>query len=369
MDILKRAALFLLLCLALLPAPALADMPSEEQLQPLEELVSESGARIDLPQMIRVLMSGEALDPSELLQSAKDALQSALNSALALLGRLMVPVLLMAILGELIPEGDKKTAAAGIVCYLAAALMLMQAFSEHARTALTLIQRMGRLIEALFPILSALMVACGWVTSAAAFAPLLSLGAGLLSGAVGNVSLALCRAAAVVAAFGSLSERFSLGKLLSLMKSALNWIIGLALTGFLGFTSLQNLLSAGQDSANMRAAKYAVGNLIPGVGGEVADTMNAALSSAILVKNATGATGLVLMLALSVEPLIRLLLITLILRLGEALSEPLNGGQLGKLISRFTDVFQMLLMAAAAAVVIGVILVGATLSVGGAALP
>ena len=51
------------------------------------------------------------------------------------------------------------------------------------------------------------------------------------------------------------------------------------------------LLSTGYDSAAVRTARYAVDNLLPVVGGEVANTMDALVSSVLLVKNAAGAVG------------------------------------------------------------------------------
>ena len=75
------------------------------------------------------------------------------------------------------------------------------------------------------------------------------------------------------------------------MRSVVNWGAGVLMTGFLGLSAVRALLSAGYDSAAVRAARYAVDNLCP-VGGEVANTMDALVSSVLLVKNAAGATGL-----------------------------------------------------------------------------
>lgn len=363
-----KRILLLILLLLLLPAAARAELPAPEQLAPLDQLATESGFSLDAWSMAQGLLSGDPLEWSDLLDLAKEYLFGALRHGSVLLASLLMPLVLLSVVRQLLADGDKKAVAAGFVCHLAAALALMQAFHDSAIQATWLIRSVGRWIDALFPVLTALLVACSAPVSAAAYAPLITLGAGALTSVINQVAMGLCSAAAVIAICGSLSERFSLGKLLDLMRDALNWIIGLTLTGFLGLVTLQNLLSSGQDSATMRAAKYAVGNLIPGVGGEVADTMNAVSGSAILIKNATGVTGLVALVALCLRPLISLLAALLILKLAGALAEPMGIGPMQKLIDRFADVFSMLLVAASSAAVIGVILVGVVLATGNAAI-
>ncbi len=363
-------ALLILMVLACPPASSesLAQLPTDDQLAELTDVMKDASAPLDLGSMIRTLAGGGAVGYQDVLDSAKAALRSEMARSLLLLFELLIPALLVAVLGELMGGSDKKALAAGFICYLVAALALMAAFREAAAAAMTLARDVGRFIEAMFPILTALLAACGATITAAAYAPLLSLGAGILSASLTSAAMGLCSFASVVAVFGSLSERFSLGKLLDLSKQLLNWLTGLTLTAFLGLVAAQNLLSGAQDSAALRASKYAAKNLIPGVGGEVADTLATVGASAAAVKNAVGVTGLVALALLCLAPLVRLFAAMLTAKVAAALFEPLGGGPLGKLIERFETVFGMLLVAGCASVVVGVILIGAALSAGGAAV-
>ncbi|MDL2206585.1 stage III sporulation protein AE [Eubacteriales bacterium OttesenSCG-928-N13] len=350
------------------PAAMVSGAPSAEQLAPITDLAQQDGAGFEAWAMLDRLMHGQALSFDEIKDAVIEYLAGALTGGGALLAMLLVPVILLSIVRQMIGEDQKKSAAAGYVCYLTTALALMQAFHQSAGSAMQLIERVGRWITELFPILSALMIACGAPATAAAYSPLMGLGAGLISGLISNLALAMCSIAAAVAISGSLTDRFSLSKLLGLLKFALYWMVGLGLTGFLGLVSFQNLLSQSQDSATMKAAKYAVGGLIPGVGGEIADTMNAVSGSAMLIKNATGITGLVALVMACLRPLLQLVVALLALKLCGALTEPLGSTPLQKLIERFSDVFSMLLVAAVAAVAVGITLVGAVLASGNAAI-
>lgn len=347
------------------PAVAAENLPTAEQLAPVNAL---AGQGFDALSLIQRLARGEALDYRNVLASLQAALLGSMQSGLRLLSMLMAPIVLMAVLRQLLGEDEKKVIAAGYVCYLGAALVLMQQFQDSAGDALLLAAQVGQWIEAVFPVLTALMTACGATLTAAAYAPLLTLAGGMLAGMIRTLALTMCSAACVIAIAGNLSERFRLSKLLDMLKGALVWIMGTALTGFLGLVAMSNLLGSGQDSAAMRAAKYAASSLIPGVGGEIADTMGAVSSSAILVKNATGITGLIALVTLCALPLMRLLASILAVRLCVALAEPLGGSTLLNLIERFGDVLSMLMVASISAVVIGVVLAGAVLTVGNAAI-
>src|SRR5699024_5668079 len=157
-----------------------------------------------------------------------------------------------------------------------------------------------------------------------------------------------------------------LTKLFKLLRTLCNWLMGAWLTAFLAVVSVQGLLGAGYDSAAVRTAQYAVDNLMPVVGGDVADTMDALIGSAQLVKNAAGVTGLCLLLLVCVRPLLAILAPLLASRLAAAMIEPVEDGPVARLIDRFGDVLSMLLVVVVASCVMAMVLIGATLASGGA---
>ena len=331
---------------------------------PVRGVLREAGSDFDPSNMIVRLMSDGTIGYEDLIAGAKEALMGSLTQSVALVARLLSPAMLLAVLSELMGEGSRKALAAGFLCYLSVALTLMDSFRSATGEVLFLSKHVGQFIGALFPLLSTLLVACGAHFGAAAYSPLSVLGAGILSGVVGKVSLGLCSLASVAVVFGSLSERFSLGKLTSLCKSLLTWVLGLALTGFLGLIAAQNLLSGAQDSAALRASKYAAKNLIPGVGNEVADALFAISGSAIAVKNAAGIAGIAALIVFCMAPVVRIFCAMLAARVAAALLEPLGSSMLTKLIDRFAELFSMLLVAGCASVVVGIILIGAVLGAG-----
>ncbi len=362
----------LALAWALYPACALAadmgadierSMPSDAQLAGFQSYADDNAPQIRVRELIGELASGGTVSLDEIVDAALKAAREAFYRVGGQIAALVVPAVLLSAL-KLLESGDEsRRRVCAFVMYVTAAGAMLGLFSGSVSVALNITERAGGYIETLFPVLTALLAACGATATAAASAPVGTLAAAVLSGTVTEAMMWLCAGAAALAVAGTLSEHFSLARLLDLFKSALHWISALTLTAFAGLMGLANLMGGGQDSATMRAAKYAVGTLIPGVGGEVADTMNALSYSAALVKNATGVTGLVVLAVSVLPPLIELGAAYFAVRLSAALIEPLGGGQMQKLADRFSTALGMLLVAASTSVVVAVALTGAVLSV------
>ena len=136
------------------------------------------------------------------------------------------------------------------------------------------------------------------------------------------------------------------------------------MTAFLGVVSMKNLLAASYDSAAVRTARYAVDNLLPVIGGEVANTMDALVSSVLLTKNAVGITGVAVLIAACAQPLMELVAALTVLRLASALIEPLGADAILRLTDRFSQVAGMLTVVCASGMVILLLLLGGALMAG-----
>ena len=147
---------------------------------------------------------------------------------------------------------------------------------------------------------------------------------------------------AMVTLLDHLSPRMRLSRLAALLRSAASWTLGAAFTVFIGVTAMQGLTAAASDGIGIRAAKYAVDNLVPVVGGMFADTMDTLVGCAMLIKNALGVTGLFLLLSVAGLPLIRTLCAVLTYRLCAALLQPVVSERVSGMIYSFSEVLMLL---------------------------
>ena len=355
-----RRALVLFALLMFFSGCARAE-PTEELIESLDvplwqAAADEAGAHLNVMDTLRALVSGETpFTPETLMELFREMI---LGEAQGMKGQLMAflaPALLWGINRQLT---DRPGGAAGYVCFLFGAGVMLGAFASQMELARLTIRRTGRLTEQVFPALTALLSSTGRPGTAGMLAPLAAFGGGALTAAVERIVCSLCGGAAVLAVAGNLSERIRLGSLFKLFCSAAEWMLGAVMTLFLALTAVCGVLGPAQDGVTLRAAKYAADSLLPVVGGDIADAMDGMAASASMVRGAAGVTGVIVMLSLCLRPVIRLTLGLLVCRLSAALSEPVADGPLQKCAEQLGKATGLLLAAVAVSAALFVTLAG-----------
>ena len=163
----------------------------------------------------------------------------------------------------------------------------------------------------MIPIATAATALSGAGTSAAAEAAGMSLALGFVS----NMLLEnLIPTVALMLAF-SMASAFDTGGIVGSLGSSLKGIL-LFVMGFISFLlpatlSFQSVISSAKDSMALRSAKYAVGNMIPIVGGAISSMLSTLISGATLAKSTVGALSSVAIGVIFAAPLVSLILLRL----------------------------------------------------------
>ena len=163
----------------------------------------------------------------------------------------------------------------------------------------------------MIPIATAATALSGAGTSAAAEGAGMSLALGFVS----NVLLEnLLPIVSLMLAF-SMASAFDTGGIVGSLASSLKGIL-LFVLGFISFLlpatlSFQSVISSAHDSMALRSAKYAVGNMIPIVGGTLSSMLSTLVTGAALAKGTVGALSSVAIGVIFISPLISLLLLRL----------------------------------------------------------
>jgi stage III sporulation protein AE len=85
-----------------------------------------------------------------------------------------------------------------------------------------------------------------------------------------------------------INKELKINRFTGFFKSINKWIIGICVSVFGLFFTLQGITAATYDGVVRRAAKYAIGNGIPIVGGFLSGGFDLAVAGGILIKNALG---------------------------------------------------------------------------------
>ncbi len=299
----------------------------------------------DFSGLILRLARGEAaLDGVALLRSLASRLLGALTGSLWRMARLMVPAICCGIL-ERLRSSFAKTAVGGALsgaCFLLLAGCMAQDLGQHMALARETVTRMANLMQGLFPLLLTLLAAVGGTAASAFFQPAVVAACGTMTALVRSVTLPLALSAGVTNILNHLSPRVRIGRLSDLLKTGAAWTLGVGFTVFISVTALQSLGAAAADGVSIRTAKYAVDHFVPVVGGMFADTMDTLVGASLLIKNALGITGLMLLLSAAAVPMIQTLAAAMVYRACAALLEPLADEMAGKCIQDFSDILMLL---------------------------
>lgn len=205
-------------------------------------------------------------------------------------------------------------------------------------------QSMKSQMDAIFPLLLTLLTAVGGTTSTSVYQPAMAMLTGLIMNLFTYVLLPIFIFSVVFSVVSNLSNNVKLDKFTSFFNSTYKWLIGLIFTVFTAFLSIQGITAGSIDGISIRTARYAIRSYIPILGSYISDGMGLILVSSNLIKNAVGATGLFILLATILSPLIQLILFMLALKLIAGILEPLGNKQIANFVSSLSKSLVLLIV-------------------------
>lgn len=337
-------------------AGAMLDALDTSALQSAADALAGEGA-FDVREVLRRLRAGEGLDAQKLLRGALELAAGMLRGRAGFMIALITGSVLAGVAARLCGEGGARVAAAASLCVVAA--LVAGDFAELALSARTALGALGAALDALMPLISSALAALGASATQGLLGGALSAlaGAGLSYGREYVVGLALMSAAIELCA--GLNPRARLGALAELMRTASGLMVGAALVVALGAIGINGALGAGMDGVSLRAAKYALDNIVPVVGGEIKDTVEVMAASCIMVQNLLGVCGMLLMITGMARPVLALAAAYLSYKVCSACAQALGGEQLGALCEGMARSVRALMIAVLGAAAIAIMLLGA----------
>jgi stage III sporulation protein AE len=349
-----RRLVWLLIALLFLALPARADELEKGLENVLDSLsISEfqkavdsvTSEPIDVKDTVLKLARGEITwDFGKLLESLGNSLLSALTGSLWRITRVLVPAVLCGILMHMRGAFARDAVAeiSRYVCFLLVAIFMVQDLTEHIALAQRTIDLLSGAMQNLFPLLLTLLAAVGGTASAAFFQPAVVAASGTMTSLIRNVTMPFAVGAAVLIILDHVSEKLHVSRLASLFKQMANWTLGVSFTVFIGVTMVQGLGTAAVDGVSIRTAKYAIDNFVPIVGGMFADTVDTLVGCSLLIKNALGTTGLMVLVGICISPMIQSLCAVLIYRLSAAILQPVAESSIVDCLYDFSNVLMLL---------------------------
>lgn len=139
----------------------------------------------------------------------------------------------------------------------------------------------------------------------------------------------------------AVNPAISLAGMIKLVQKITVWILGFLMALFLGFLSVQSIVSTAADRLGTKAIKYAISGFVPFVGGAVSDAYSAVLGSMNMLKSATGMIGILAILSLLLPVLAELFLYKAVTAIASAVAELFSASGLARLFRNLESVLSV----------------------------
>ena len=229
------------------------------------------------------------------------------------------------------------------VQYILIITIVMNNFSNLILSIKNTITNLVGFMNSLVPLLFTLMIYTGNIATSSLLEPMILFIITFISNIIINLIIPVISLITALAIVSKLSDKVQIGNLSKLMKSSIIWFLGIMLTFFVGIISLEGTLASSVDGITAKTAKAAVSSMIPVVGKILGDSVDSVLGCGLVLKNALGVVGVIIVIGICAMPIIKLSILTIMYNISAAIIEPVADEKIVKLLSEFGDIFKLLL--------------------------
>lgn len=140
----------------------------------------------------------------------------------------------------------------------------------------------------------------------------------------------------------NITEENLLSKLIELCKSGVSWILKSILIFFFGLNILQGLSIPMIDTITHKSVKNAM-QVVPVIGASLEGVTDTILGATILIKNAVGIGGIIVLLTICLIPILKIVAFILIYKVSAALIQPISNNRVIECLSGVGDAVKLLL--------------------------
>lgn len=267
------------------------------------------------------------------------------TSSLKVLTSILVIIVIHGILKSITDslENNNVSQIIYFVQYILIVTLIMSNFTEIIKLVQETANNLVGFINVLIPLLLTLMVYTGSITTSTVLEPIILFISNFTGNIIANVLIPVVLIIVVFSIISKISERIQIEKISKFLKSSVVWFLGIVLTIFVGVVSLEGTLSSSVDGITAKTAKAAVSSVIPVVGKVLGDVVDSVLGCGVILKNAVGFIGVIVIIGICIMPIIKIGTLSIIYSLASAVVQPVADEKIVKLLDEMSGVFKLLL--------------------------
>ena len=261
----------------------------------------------------------------------------------------LIIVCILAILSNLLNQSKSSNSSKSIgsivhfACFAIIVTLIFNVVSGLITCSSNVISSLKNQMEITFPILLTLMTSIGSTVSVGVYQPLVAVLSGGLLSFFQVIVLPLFIFSIVFNVVGNLSNDVKLNKFCGLFNSIFKTLIGIVFTIFMAFLTIQGISAGSYDGISFKTAKFAIKSYVPFLGGYLSDGLSLIITSSVLVKNAVGFGGLLVLFSTIISPIINILVVKFGLNFASSIIEPIADKKVSDFMSGVAKSLNMLI--------------------------
>ena len=299
---------------------------------------------VDLNNILSQAIQGK-VDNKTIFQKILKLLGSEINTSLKTLISILVIIVIHGILKSITDNLENKNISQIIyfVQYILIVTLIMSNFTEIINLVNNTANDLVGFINLLMPLLLTLMIYTGSIATSSILEPVILFAINLIGNLIKDILIPVVFIIVIFSIISKISERIQIEKLSKFLRSSVVWVLGIILTIFVGVVSLEGTLSSSVDGITAKTAKTAVSTVIPVVGKILGDVVDSVLGCGIILKNAVGIVGVIIIIGICIMPIIKIATLCIMYSLASAIVQPVADGKIVKILDEMGGVFKLLL--------------------------
>lgn len=228
------------------------------------------------------------------------------------------------------------------VCYMLIIVLIVSAFSNISNICISSIKKLKDFMELIIPLLIALLVGMGNISTATILQPVLLGMISVISILVSNLVIPIVMTSTVLNLVSNISTQINVDKIGTFLKKAVMYILEFVMIIFIGLLSIEGSLASGVDGVTSKITKTVVSNAVPVVGKLISDTADSVLGGISITKNAVGIIGILVILIIAITPLVKSFILMTLFNLTSAICDSIADARISKCMSVTADSMKLM---------------------------
>lgn len=315
-----------------------------EFIEKTEEYSGEFFEGIDINEILDNAIKGQ-VDNQTILKRVLSLLGGQLVNGLTVLGSVLAIVIIHSILKS-VSESLKNDTISKLIYYVQYILIvtiIMMNFSDIVQVVKDTCNNLVGFMNILIPLLISLMIYTGSITTSGILEPIILFLINFIGNIIQTIIIPIVLIFTSLIVISKISDNVQIDKLSKFLKSGVVWFFGIILTIFVGVISLEGTLSSSVDGITAKTTKAVVSSAVPVVGKILGDAVDTVLGCGIILKNAVGLIGVIVVIGICIIPILKLGILTIAYKLMSAICEPIADKNITSLLDQIGDVYKIFL--------------------------